>query len=199
VVNVPLHDFIGNNRKELIRRCQEKVAIRSAAPPLVVAPDAEIEHGVPLFLDQLVSELRNGPSNTHEIRTTAMKHGHDLLLRGLSMSQVVHGYGDVCQAVTDLAVELETPIETDAFRTLNRCLDDAIASAVTEHARRQEVTRDGASAELRKLSTAAITAFEVLQSENVEIAGTTEALGVHRSLMALRAFTDRSSSAKLAH
>jgi hypothetical protein len=28
----------------------------------------------------------------------------------------------------DLAMELSTPIATDDFRTLNRCLDDAIAA-----------------------------------------------------------------------
>jgi hypothetical protein len=41
--------------------------------------------------------------------------------------------GDVCQAITELAVELNAPISTDDFRTLNRCLDDAIAGAVTEY------------------------------------------------------------------
>jgi hypothetical protein len=32
----------------------------------------------------------------------------------------VHEYGDVCQSITDLAVELGAPISTDDFRTLNR-------------------------------------------------------------------------------
>ena len=53
------------------------------------------------------------------------------------MSQVVHDYGDVCQSVTDLAVEVNAPISTDDFRTLNRCLDEAIAGAVTEYGREQ--------------------------------------------------------------
>ena len=51
------------------------------------------------------------------------------------MSQVVHGYGDVCQSITDLALHLEAPISVEEFRILNRCLDDAIASAVTEYGR----------------------------------------------------------------
>ena len=51
------------------------------------------------------------------------------------MSQVVHDYGDVCQAITELAVEMDAPISTDDFRMLNRCLDDAIAGAVTEYGR----------------------------------------------------------------
>jgi hypothetical protein len=52
--------------------------------------------------------------------------------------------GDVCQAVTELAIELQIPIGTDDFHTLNRCLDNAIASAVTEYARLREVTTSGA-------------------------------------------------------
>ena len=109
------------------------------------------------------------------------------------MSQVVHDYGDVCQSVTDLAVEMNAPIGTEDFRTLNRCLDDAIAGAVTEHATRNN-TRDGESNEMRNLINAAITAFEVIQTGTVGVGGTTGAL-VHRSLMAIRAFIDRTSLA----
>ena len=32
-------------------------------------------------------------------------------------------------------MQLNVPIRTDDFRTLNRCLDDAIAGAVTEYGR----------------------------------------------------------------
>ena len=61
-------------------------------------------------------------------------HGRELRLQGFTVSQVVHDYGDVCQSITDLAMERDAPISVDDFRTLNRCLDDAIASAVTEYA-----------------------------------------------------------------
>ncbi len=40
--------------------------------------------------------------------------------------------------------EMNAPISTDDFRTLNRCLDDAIAGAVTEYGReRNQSTLDG--------------------------------------------------------
>jgi hypothetical protein len=188
-----LSEFISVNRDELIGRCRAKVATRSAP----AATDAEIDHGVPLFLDQLVHELRHGPSKTHEISKSAIQYGHDLLLQGFTVSQVVHNYGDVCQSVTDLALETGAPIATDEFRTLNRCLDDAIAGAVTEHARGQQVTRDGQSDELRNLIDTAITAFEVLQTGTVGIGGTTGAL-LYRSLLGIRALVDR-PVAKIAH
>jgi hypothetical protein len=186
MANVTLYEFIGANREALIRRCRAKVAKRSAPPPT----EAEIDHGVPMFLDQLVEELRHGPSNTREISKSAVQHGHDLLLQGFTIGQVVHDYGDVCQSITDLALELAAPISTDDFRTLNRCLDNAIAGAVTEYARVQEVTRDGESDELRSLTNTAITAFEVLQTGGVGIAGRTGAL-VHRSLLGIRSLIDR--------
>jgi hypothetical protein len=182
MANVTLYEFIGNNRDELIGRCRAKVATRSSPP----STEAEISRGVPLFLDQLCEELRHGPSNTHEISKSATAHGHDLLLQGFTVSQVVHDYGDICQSVTDLAVELKAPISTDDFRTLNRTLDDAIASAVTEYAHGQDVTRDGESHQLRNLTDSAITAFEVLRTGNVGVGGSTGAV-VLRSLMGIRA------------
>ena len=178
--------FISANRDELIRRCRAKVAIRSTPPPT----REEIDRGVPLFLNLLVEELRHGPSTTQAINRSAVQHGHDLLLQGFTVGQVVHDYGDICQSVTDLAVETGAPIGTDDFRTLNRCLDDAIASAVTEFSREQEVSRKGEVHELRGLTETAITAFEVLQEGNVAIGGSTGAL-VHRSLIAMRAVIDR--------
>jgi len=186
MANVTLYDFIDVNRDELIGRCRAKVAKRSS--PL--ATEAEIDHGVPLFLNQLLEELRHGPSKTHEISKAAARHGHDLLLQGFTVGQVVHDYGDVCQSVTDLAVELGAPIAAEDFRTLNRCLDDAIAGAVTDYARQQDVTRDGASHELQNLINAAITAFEVLQTGTVGVSGRTGEL-VHRSLLSVRALLDR--------
>ena len=49
------------------------------------------------------------------------------------MDQVVHDYGDLCQAVTELAFERNAGIAVGEFHTLNRLLDNAIAAAVTEY------------------------------------------------------------------
>ena len=194
-----LHEFIAVNRAEIIGRCRTKVASRSIPPSVPAA----INHGVPVFLDQLRNALRLGESTSPEINRSAIQHGHDLLLQGFTVSQVVHEYGDVCQAITELAVELNVPISTDDFRTLNRCLDDAIAGAVTEYGReRTQSSIDGESArgserlgffahELRNLTNTAIMAFEVLRTGNVGVAGSTGAV-LHRSLMAAHALISRS-------
>ena len=180
MANIPLEDFIGEYRDELIRRCKAKVALR-------VPPDkVESYHGVPLFLDQLGEQLRDGASLSNEIGDSAKKHGHDLLTQGFTVEQVVHDYGDVCQSITDLAVELGAPISTEDFRTLNRCLDNAIAGAVTEFTVEQGITRDKQSAELENLTDAAILAYRVVRTGGVGVGGSTGDV-VERSLIGIRA------------
>jgi hypothetical protein len=126
-----LHEFVTRHRDDIIARTNEKLGTR---PPPTGAP-AEIENGVPLFLEQLVEtllgDLSPGRFSRNAIGDSATQHGRELLARGFSVSEVVHTYGDICQAVTELAVERHAPITTEDFHTLNRCLDIAIAEAVT--------------------------------------------------------------------
>lgn len=197
-----LHEFITLNRDAIIARCRAKVATRSIPPP----SEAEINHGVPLFLDQLVEALRSGGPSSVEIDRSASLHGHDLLLQGFTVSQVVHDYGDVCQTITELAVETNAPIDTEDFRTLNRCLDEAIAGAVTVYERESQQrasTRHHEATErsnervgflvheLRNLVNTAIIAFDVLKTGNVGVSGSTGAV-LSRNLIALRDLVARS-------
>ena len=194
-----LHQFVALNRAEIIRRCRAKVAMRSMPPPTT----AEIDHGVPLFLEQLVEALRLGLPSSPEIGRSAVLHGHDLLHQGFTVSQVVHDYGDVCQSITELAIEMATPIAADDFRALNACLDDAIARAVTQYAgERTQCTVDGEtgrwneqmgflSHELRNLLNTAILAFDVLKSGKVGVGGSTGKV-LHRSLVSARDLIARS-------
>jgi signal transduction histidine kinase len=196
---VMLYEFIAMNRDDIIGRCRAKVASRSVPPPTKV----EIDHGVPVFLDQLGDALRLGGVSSPEIGRSAVQHGHDLLQDGLTVSQVVHDYGDICQSITDLAVELNAPISTADFRTLNRCLDEAIAAAVTQYGRerRQADAKDDVARgnerlgffahEVRNLINTAIVAFDVLKMGNVGVAGSTSSV-LYRSLAGLRTLVDRS-------
>lgn len=194
-----LHEFIDVHRDEIITRCRAKVAARSVPAPT----EAEIEHGVPVFLDQLTAALRRHIAPSTEIANSALEHGRELLHYGFTVAQVVHDYGDVCQAITELAMEEQAPISADDFRMLNRCLDDAIAGAVTEFGRQQnestlnqETARGNERAgylahEMRNLLNNAIIAFEILKTGNVGVSGSTGAV-LHRSLLAARALTHRS-------
>ena len=213
-----LYKFLTENRDELIRRCRAKVAKRPAAQ----ASNVELQYGIPLFLEQLIKTLQHenacsfweshnrsgesppGPGATgSEIGKSAAKHGRELLRRGLTVDQVVHDYGDLCQAVTELAVEQNAPIAVGEFHTLNRCLDNAIADAVTEYTRRRDLAvsdqgnqamneRLGSLAhELRDLLNSAMLAQKVVKSGKVAVAGATGAL-LDRSLEKMRDLIDRS-------
>ena len=194
-----LYEFVELNREEIIRRCRAKVSARSSPPPT----RAEIDHGVPLFLNQLVEALHLGRLSSPEMNKGALMHGHDLLLQGFTVSQVVHDYGDVCQSITELAVETNAPISNDDFRILNGCLDNAIAGAVTEYGReRRQATIDGEvvrenerlgffAHELRNLIQTAMIAFEVVKSGNVGVTGSTGTV-LHRSLVGARDLIARS-------
>lgn len=139
-----LSEFLVMNREELIRRCQVKVARRPGPRPTW---DDE-KFGIPSFLSQLIEMLRldqqsspfdiSGEPQAKKalsatVASTAMRHASELRERGLSGDQVVHDYGDLCQAVTELAFERNAEIKIGEFHTLNRLLDNAIAAAITEY------------------------------------------------------------------
>ena len=195
-----LRDFITRYRKELIERTRAKVALRTAPR----ATPHEL-NGIPLFLTQLATilEKESGQSgaNGSEMGSSATLHGGDLLKEGFSIAQVVYDYGDLCQAVTELALELRLPIATEDFQILNRCLDNSIANAVTEYARQrdagvsgEEVRRQGFFAhELRGHLQTALMAFQAVKSGKVGLTGNTIGL-LERSLLGLRDLIDRSVS-----
>jgi hypothetical protein len=205
-----LHEFLTSNRTELIARCRNKVARRLSPTEIPLA----IDHGVPLFLQQLVETLRleqrEPPGATVEtepspaaadIGRAATVHGAELLRLGYSIDQVVHDYGDVCQSVTELAGEHDERISTGEFRTLNRCLDNAIADAVTSFGRARQVLLDDQAETLeqrlhyfaldhRRLVDIALQSYAVIKSGQVGATGSTGTLLFH-TLEELRSLTDR--------
>lgn len=211
-----MYPFLANNRDELIARCKQKVAAR----PHRAATERQLVHGIPIFLEQLTRTLRaeeqgqaaegtriSGAAggrglSPSEIGVSAAAHGRELLELGFSVDQVVHDYGDLCQAITDLAMERDAPFTIDEFRTLNRCLDNAIAEAVTEFSAQRDACRDLAHAaeenrrlgflvhELRNALGTATLAVGALEMSRMPITGATGAV-LKRSLDALKKLTDK--------
>ncbi len=208
-----LHEFLTANRAIIIDRCRVMVAARSEPR----TTDYELIHGIPIFLDQLIATLvveqatdflqpmagGSGNGKASEIGDMATLHGRDLLARGFTLDQVVHDYGDVCQAVTNLAYETGASIAVDEFRTFNRCLDNAIAGAVTEYAFQQtaSATEEGFKAlnsrlgplahELRNYLHVAMHAVKALKGGAIGLTGATGAV-LDRSLTGMRNLVDRS-------
>jgi K+-sensing histidine kinase KdpD len=216
-MNRMLYEFLRTNRANLVSRCQRKASQRHAPQ----GSESELELGIPLFIDQLVKTLQveqtsesmesrtvsgfsgGGDGAGSEMGRSATAHGRSLMEQGFTIDQVVHAYGDVCQAVTDLAFECSASITTDEFRTLNRCLDNVIADAVTEYSHRynDEAKAKGVldlnvrmgllAHELRDLLHTATVAIVAIKSGNVGLSGATGAL-LDRSMISMRDVIDRS-------
>lgn len=214
-----MHQFLADNRDELIERCKSKAAKR----PRRAVTEAQLADGIPLFLDQLMKTLEahengeadesfrmsgaagGGAAALSEMGLSAAAHGRELLKLNFSVAQVVHDYGDLCQAITDLAVERGVPFSVDEFRTLNRCLDNAIAHAVTEfgacrdasvalqHSAQESERLGRLVHELRNYLHTAVLAFAALESGSVAIGGATGAV-MKRSLNSLEALLNLSLS-----
>jgi signal transduction histidine kinase len=192
-----LYEFIDSYREAIMSNSRKRVKTRSWPP----VETGELENGVPTFLTQLAeilkSELSADPVSSSEIGFSATLHAGDLFALGFTVSQVVHDYGDICQAITEVAIEKNAPITTQEFHTLNRCLDIAIADAVTEHARITSESRDadelervgGLTHEIRDMLNTAILALAVVKAGTVGLNGHTGAV-LGRSLTALRALVE---------
>lgn len=101
-------------------------------------PAHELANGVSIFLDQhiktLVVEQPEVPKRSRKVsgpaggRTPALsamsesatRHGKVLQAHRFTVEEVVHGDGDLCQSISDLAFERGIHIETPEFRRLNR-------------------------------------------------------------------------------
>jgi signal transduction histidine kinase len=200
-----LHDFIVENRERIIAGARSRGRERSAENPI----EAKLEHGIPLFLTQLAEALVLvtpagtlplvvTQDSTKKIGASAALHGRDLLQNGFTIAQVVHGYGDVCQVVTELASGMGAAISADDFHVFNRCLDDAIAGAVTAYGleRERDLAYEGTERlgvlahELRNQLSMAVLSFDVIKKGTVGLGGSTGAIH-SRSLSALQSLVDR--------
>ena len=210
-----LHLFLSNNRNALIDRCLLKVAQRSHSQ----SEHSASLYGIPVFLNQVIETLQieqtasslrsrevsgpaGGPSKQSDLGQVAKLHGRELSEHGFTVEQVVHDYGDLCQAITELATELEVDIQTDEFRTLNRCLDNGIADAVTEFSYQRRLINDDREQqalnhrvgvlihEMRDHLNAAVFAVAAIKSGQTGFGGATGAV-LDRSLAGMRTIVDR--------
>ena len=210
-----LQEFIETNHVKLLAMTREKVAKRSKNPrskeePKQRSEELETKHGVHVFLKEMCKALTvegrrdpgqhadADPPTSSDIADTAALHGHDLLGLGFSIDEVVHDYGDVCQAVTELAVDLDATVTVAEFHTLNRCLDNAIASAVTtwtgereKDASAEEGKRDSEDEKLKRLVGSSINIFEQIRTGRVGTGGAS-ALVLGTNLEKMRAMLEAS-------
>jgi signal transduction histidine kinase len=201
-----LYEFLRDHRETILAGSRER--IRSEAGLQIT--DAELAEGVPVFLDQLVHVLRREDGATSEegrsaagdrsaMDESAARYGETLLRVGFTISQVVRGYGAVCQTVTGLLDELKIPVSAREYETLNRCLDDAIAEAVTSYealtdrgVAAREVEHLGSLAhELRNSLAVAMSTVHLLKQRVIGFSGRAPTT-LERALARMRDLIDRS-------
>ena len=213
-----MYEFLSENRAELERRCREKVALRTDRR----ATRQQLDNGIPIFLEQLIGTLerekRGRPATPGsavvaspapqavargELDSSSAQHGQDLLALGYTVDQVIHDYGDLCQAASELAIARGVTFAVAEFKVLNLCLDNAVASAVSAYNRERDLMLGDQQAlatnerlgffahELRNHLGTATLAVTAIKAGNVGLAGATGAV-LDRSLVALRTLIDRS-------
>lgn len=117
------------------------------------ATASRFDDGLSMFLRQLAAVFRGEgspraapyavqaalPASTYltAIGCAAVEHARGLLSRGRAIEQVVGSFGNVRHAITSLASEQGASIPASELRTLNRCLDNAIAETVADYAHRR--------------------------------------------------------------
>ncbi|GAB2869104.1 hypothetical protein GCM10027277_42790 [Pseudoduganella ginsengisoli] len=194
-----LNEFVLTHQDELARRCGARVYQRNPGTA------TNVMQGIETFIRQLVATLqteeegarqknfqlvgdKGGVEMRSDIGDAAALTGKDLLRQGMQIHEVVHHYGDVCQAITDMAIEHGVQASVDEYRILNRCLDNAIAHAVSEFSFHRDAVTAQESVllsnartgefllELRKLLGTASLAFSATRTGSLPVNGATGAI-----------------------
>src|ERR1035437_3664225 len=163
-----LHDFLTSERNTILTVAKQK-ALESQGSRMT---SEALEEGWGIFYDELIGLMeRDQPFEFHAelgLHTAdAEKKGKEYLRLGYTVSEVVHSYGIICQAITELATKLNFEITSREFRQLNLSLDTAIAEAVASFEKDRSKTVD--SAEIKRLGYLAHELRNCLQSATIAL------------------------------
>lgn len=194
-----LQKFLQENRSEILLLTEEKTLSLAG----IRDNSDELRIGLPLFYDQLIKVLeeKSHSKPPEKLLIAATEHGKEFLRLGYSLSHVVHAYGAMCQAITELATKKNANITPGEFNTLNGCLDIAIAAAVSEFQFRsneaseaREMQHLGFLAhELRNALSSATVAQEMIKAGMVGTGGSTASV-LEANLSRMGNLIDRSLS-----
>ncbi|MBC7539661.1 MAG: HAMP domain-containing histidine kinase [Bacteriovorax sp.] len=174
---------------EIYKSESEKVRTRDKASMVKAANDND---------ETFLAEVSGRP-NEVELAKAANSHGTELLRLGYKLSHVVHAYGAICQSITEIATTKKAQILPNEFHDLNRCLDIAIAGAVTGYQIDQnsqdanrEIEHLGFLAhELRNALSSVNISFQLIKNGTVAVGGNTANI-IDRGLKRIEELIDRS-------
>ena len=192
-------------RGNVLEICRTKMADVMGLP----VSSYELEAGLTVLYDELVEVLRvSFDDDTSDMRrdfvtsavslSSSKEHAQDSRRHGYTISQLVRGYGCICQGITEYAHESGESITAAEFAQLNLCLDVAIAQAVSEFqtlalkgAEREDTLRLGFLVhELRNYLTSAFLSHELIRRGAVGSSGATSAV-LTNALQQMRELIDR--------
>lgn len=185
-----MHEFLAVERHNILTLCARKSQELASEKGV----SEELMGSLSNFYDQLTTSLHDesnqrlpiGAKVTHTANHSdaAKRRGAESLKLGYTVSQVIHGYGVICQAITEHAAKNSEDIATTEFHRLNMHLDNAIAWAVTEFdykkeeaTQRNELQRLGFLAhEMRNALNTATMAYRMIKQGVVGAGGSTSQL-----------------------
>jgi hypothetical protein len=195
-----INEFLTENKAAILALVKEKTGVISKPGPASEA----LEAGLPNFYGHLIGALARTSDSSPKTPEEAYpqmpsEYGKGLARLGCTVSQVVHSYGAICQAITETAEKKEFSIDSGEFNSLNYALDVAISEAVTgfEEARRESPCRGKIQGlgflahELRSALTTVSIAHQLIKKGAVGGAGQTNAL-LERNLTRMQEIIDRS-------
>lgn len=186
-----LYTLLKNERPEVLEKCRVKATEVMGSK----TPERLLDEGLPKIYDELVEVLRvsvpgSSAQTLHQVaadtitKVSSQMNAQEAYRAGFTVSQLVHSYGSICQAITEYTHESDATVTSAEFSQLNFFLDVSIAQAVSEFealtqesAVSAENLRLGSLAhELRNYLASAIMAHELIRRGGVGAAGATSSI-----------------------
>ena len=199
-----LFEMLTKKRTPILEKCRTTMI-----EVMGLSPAQALDEGLSVMYDQLVEVVGNSvDEDSSETRHkfvsetisagSSRKHAQESHRQGYTISQLVRGYGSLCQGITEYALENKESISSAEFAQLNLCLDVAIAQAVTEFQRlslgsieKSEKLKTGFLVhELRNCLSSAILSHELVRMGKVGTDGATSRI-ITNALAQMRELVDR--------
>jgi PAS domain S-box-containing protein len=148
-----LHEIVGAQRPEILRRWKERVR-RELGEHL---PEPELVDSLPALLDQVEKALRTTASSrpadaSRAVGSLAGRHGAQRAALGVGIDALVWEYGILRDVILDLVEERGLLPTLDEVRALARVVSDIVADAVSAHAAEGDRRYREATERLRALA-----------------------------------------------
>jgi signal transduction histidine kinase len=194
-----LADFLVEHRQRIVDRTLARILERTRDRP---DERSEAREGIDRVVGNMAAALREGRGAGGERRVLdpapQSLHAAQRYRMGYPLADLVHDYGDLCTAITQIAEDAGETIDVVEYRIVNLCVDDAIASAVTEYLEQRDNHIEDQNSEqlgfvaheLRNALNTATMSFDLLRKGQLNLHGHTAEV-VARSQARLRRLIDK--------